>query len=104
MKKTPNSRQAWILTYDGKEKDKYAFDTPCTLAVGFDINPATPDCLNMTVMMRSNDIIYGFCNDQYCFSKLQEIVAEELGLKVGTYYHFAHDMHIYDYHYNLKDK
>ena len=104
LKKNPNSRQAWVSIYDGKEKDKSAFDTPCTLAVGFDINPATPDCLNMTVMMRSNDIIYGFCNDQYCFSKLQEMVAEKLGLKVGTYYHFAHDMHIYNYHYDLKDK
>lgn len=104
LKENKNTRQAWVSIFDGKEKDKYAFDTPCTLAVGFDVNPATPDCLNMTVVMRSNDIIYGFCNDQYCFSKLQEMVAEKLGLKVGTYYHFAHDMHIYNYHYDLKDK
>lgn len=104
LKNNPNSRQAWISIFDGKEKDKYTYDTPCTLAVGFDVFPGIPDCLNMTVIMRSNDIIYGFCNDQYCFSKLQEFVATKLGLKVGSYTHFVHDMHVYERHYNLKDK
>ena len=48
------------------------------------------------VTMRSNDLWYGFCNDQYCFSKLQELVATEVGLLVGSYYHFAHNLHLYD--------
>ena len=58
----------------------------------------------MTVTMRSNDLIYGFCNDQYCFSKLQELVANELNMEVGDYYHFAHNLHIYEKHYYLKEK
>lgn len=101
LKKNPDTRQAWISIFDGKEKDDYQFDTPCTLAVGFDIRPMQTNYLNMTVIMRSNDLVYGFCNDQYCFSKLQELVAKELGLKVGTYYHFAHDLHIYKQHFDL---
>lgn len=104
LKKDKNTRQAWISIFDGKEKDQYQYDTPCTLAVGFSVHPCADNELNMTVLMRSNDLVYGFCNDQYCFSKLQELVATELGLEVGTYYHFAHDMHIYEKHFNLKTK
>ena len=51
--------------------------------------------LNMTVLMRSNDLIFGFCNDQYCFSQLQKYVASRIGATVGDYYHFAQDLHIY---------
>lgn len=94
LKRDKDTRQAWISIFDGKEKDQYAFDTPCTLNVGFSFHPFYKK-LNMTVLMRSNDLIYGFCNDQYCFSKLHELVAKELNLEIGTYYHFAHDMHIY---------
>ena len=105
LKSNPNSRQAWITIYDGKEKDDYQYDTPCTLSIGFDIRPEIgEDRLNMTVIMRSNDLVFGFCNDQYCFSMLHEMVANELGLKVGQYTHFAHDLHIYERHYNMKEK
>ena len=47
------------------------------------------------VTMRSNDLWYGFCNDQYQFSKLQELVCKRTGLDMGSYYHFAHNLHIY---------
>lgn len=103
LRKNPNTRQAWFSIFDGKEKDQYQYDTPCTMCVGFDVNPCRVQ-LDMTVIMRSNDLIYGFCNDQYCFSKLQELVACELGLAVGRYHHFAHDLHIYEKHFNLKNK
>ena len=103
LKKDYSTRQAWISIFDGKEKDQYQYDTPCTLAVGFYVLPFDKSKLNMTVTMRSNDLVYGFCNDQYCFSKLQELVANELHLKVGEYYHFAQNMHIYEKHFNLKE-
>lgn len=93
LKNNPHSRQEYISLYDGKEKHKYAYDTPCTLSVGFVIDDGM---LNMNVNMRSNDIWYGFCNDQYCFSELQKIVAKELGLPIGWYYHHAHDLHLYE--------
>ena len=89
----PNTRQACISIYDGKEIDSYAFDTPCTYAVQFTILDSK---LDMCVTMRSNDLWYGFCNDQYQFSKLQEMVSKRLGMDMGTYYHFAHNMHLYN--------
>lgn len=103
LSNNPNTRQAWISIFDGKEKSEYAYDTPCTIAIGFDIKPGSKN-LDMTVIMRSNDLIYGFCNDQYCFSKLQEYVAKRLHRPVGTYTHIAHDLHIYEKHFKLNIK
>jgi thymidylate synthase len=87
------TRRAAISIYDGKEIDKYTYDTPCTYAIQFTI---VQNHLHMCVTMRSNDLWYGFCNDQYQFSKLQELIAKEVKMDVGTYYHFAHNLHIYN--------
>ena len=38
---------------------------------------------------------YGFCNDQYCFAQLQKLVAEKTGYELGSYFHFAHNLHLY---------
>ena len=92
LKKEMFTRHACISIYDGKEHDKFATDTPCTYAIQFtNVN----NYLNMCVTMRSNDLWYGFCNDQYQFSKLQELICKETKLDMGTYYHFAHNLHIY---------
>lgn len=99
LKKDPTTRRASISIYDGKEIDLYSKDTPCTYAINFHIRDKK---LYMQVLMRSNDLVYGFCNDQYCFSSLQELVSEELSLPVGTYYHYAANMHIYERHYQMK--
>ncbi len=93
LKADPNTRQAAISIYDGKEIKNYKYDTPCTYAVQFTV---IKDKLNMCVVMRSNDLWYGFCNDQYQFSKLQEMVSKRTGYDIGTYYHFAHNLHIYN--------
>jgi thymidylate synthase len=92
LKEDPNTRQAAISIYDGKEMNKYKYDTPCTYAIQFTV---VDGCLNMSVLMRSNDLWYGFCNDQYQFSNLQMLVAQKTGYEVGTYYHYAHNMHLY---------
>ena len=93
LKDNPNTRQAAISIYDAKEISDYTNDTPCTYAVQFTI---VHERLDMCVAMRSNDLWYGFCNDQYCFSKLQQLVAERLNIPIGIYYHFAHNMHLYN--------
>ena len=92
LKNHKHTRQAAISIYDGKEHPDYKTDTPCTYAVQF---TNVENRLNMCVTMRSNDLWYGFCNDQYQFSKLQELVCKRTGLDMGSYYHFAHNLHIY---------
>ena len=100
LKANPKTRQATVSIYDGKEIDNgtYQYDTPCTYAIQFTI---VDNKLNMCVTMRSNDLWYGFCNDQYCFSRLQLMIADKLEIRLGTYFHFAHNLHLYN---NIIDK
>ena len=93
LKNNKDTRHAAISIYDCKEHGSYTKDTPCTYAVQFTI---INNKLCMSVYMRSNDLWYGFCNDQYCFSMLQKHVAERLSMDLGWYYHHAHNMHIYN--------
>jgi thymidylate synthase len=93
LKNNKETRQAAISIYDCKEHPKYERDTPCTYAVQFTIIHGR---LDMCVTMRSNDLWFGFCNDQYCFSRLQEMVSKRLNIEPGVYYHFAHNMHLYN--------
>jgi len=93
LKQEKYTRQATISIYDGKEHDKFTYDTPCTYAIQFTIVHGR---LDMCVTMRSNDLWYGFCNDQYQFSKLQDLMAFRLSIETGVYFHFAHNMHLYN--------
>ena len=93
LREQPNTRHAAISIYDAKEFEQYRKDTPCTYAIQF---TRLNDKLNMSVYMRSNDIWYGFCNDQYQFSMLQKMIAERLSIEIGWYYHHAHNMHLYN--------
>lgn len=93
------SRRALITIYDGKEHNEYSKDTPCTLNIQFYFTPDS-NKLHMTVLMRSNDLWFGFCNDAYCFLKLHEIVASYLNVKQGFYTHYAQNLHIYSKHFN----
>ena len=93
LREQPKTRHAAISIYDAKEFEQYRKDTPCTYAIQFTI---LNDKLNMSVYMRSNDIWYGFCNDQYQFSMLQKMIADILSIDVVWYYHHAHNMHLYN--------
>ena len=93
LKHEKDTRHAAISIYDCKEHKNYRKDTPCTYAIQFTIYN---NVLNMAVLMRSNDLWYGFCNDQYCFSMIQKLVADRLNIEVGEYYHYAHNLHLYN--------
>jgi thymidylate synthase len=93
LRNEKDTRHAAISIYDCKEHKYYRKDTPCTYAIQFTI---VDNVLNMAVLMRSNDLWYGFCNDQYCFSMIQKLVADELKIDVGEYYHYAHNFHLYN--------
>ncbi len=99
LKHNPTSRRASISIYDAKDRLNFENDTPCTYAINFII---LNNKLCMNVMMRSNDLWFGFCNDQYCFSKLQEMISNELSLEIGWYYHFVNNIHLYNNFLNKK--
>jgi thymidylate synthase len=99
LRRDKDSRRAVISIYDGKENSKYKYDTPCTQYILFTLRN---NKLNMAVHMRSNDLWYGFCNDQYCFSKLQQMISFNLQAEIGTYYHFCNNLHLYEKQFNKK--
>lgn len=98
LRDDPETRRAVIAIYDKSYAEYDGKDTPCTLSLHFAIYD---NQLHMTVTMRSNDIVRGFCIDQFCFTILQELIANELGIELGTYTHIAHSMHLYDIHFDL---
>lgn len=99
LHRDPYSRRASITIYDGKENAYYKYDTPCTHTIHFYIKNGL---LMMSVNMRSNDLWFGFCNDQFCFSNLQEYVASQLNIPVGNYYHYVNNLHLYESQSNAK--
>lgn len=98
LKEDPFTRKAILVHYNPDEVQDYSKDTPCNVVLNFyRENPNTKD-LCMTVFARSIDLVFGFCNDQYCFSKLHELVADKLGLSIGTCTYMITNLHIYDRH------
>jgi hypothetical protein len=77
--------------YHGNKKD-----IPCTLNLQFFIRGEHLYCI---ATMRSNDAWMGMPYDIYCFTSLQCLLAEHLGLKVGFYQHNVGSMHLYEKHY-----
>lgn len=97
LRRDPDSRQA-IIPFANKDNIyENNLDQICTLGIMFNIRE---DKLNMTVIMRSNDINKGVTIDWVMFSWFWEMIAIELNIEKGTYTHFAASMHIYEDFYN----
>jgi thymidylate synthase len=54
--------------------------------------------LDWMQMMRSNDIMWGTPNNFMQWLHLMEFIATQVGVKMGTYFHIADSLHMYDYH------
>lgn len=90
LKQDKDSRQAIIHIHTPSNiKTK---DEVCTLSLQFFIRD---NALHMVTNMRSNDLVYGFTYDVFCFTFLQELMANELNVQVGDYYHNVASLHIY---------
>jgi thymidylate synthase len=76
-------------------------DSPCALALQFFIRQ---DRLDAVGMMRSNDAIWGLPYDVFLFTMLQELLASQLGVSLGSYTHIAGSMHLYDRHCDLAQR
>lgn len=99
LKKEPSSRQAVVVTWDpahdGLGAAKKA-NVPCPYTFTVNIIGGK---LHLHNMVRSNDMILGFPFDVAGFCLLQYILAQKLGIKVGTYSHSISNAHIYENHY-----
>lgn len=82
-------------------------DMPCTYGINFRIRD---NKLNMTVHMRSQDAIFGMCNDIPTFSFIHEMMYVVLrdtkynNLEYGNYHHCVDSFHVYEKHYEMINK
>lgn len=102
------TRKSVLTIYDGKERNRYDYDTPCTLSFTFVLKHLSDRIvLDMHTHMRSNDVWYGLCNDLPAFALFQEKMASQLQSAIetmrdlppvvpGRLLHFVDDLHIYD--------
>ena len=94
LKKDPESRRAKININTPGPCTMDTKDEPCTMSLHFMIRKNNLDC---TVVMRSNDIWFGFPYDVAFFTTLQKYIAKCLGVGYGWYTHFAVSLHMYDH-------
>ena len=98
LKSDRYTRQAVVTLFDKKYSSYTGKDTVCTPNFQFFIRE---DRLHLIVSSRSRDLIRGECIDQFTFTCLQELVANELGIELGTYQNCIGSLHIYSDHYDL---
>lgn len=91
LEANPNSRRACIALFT--ELFGHSLDVPCTQGLQLLIRDGK---LNVICTMRSNDVWLGLPYDLFCFTTLQQIWAETLGVDVGWYVHQVGSMHLYD--------
>ncbi len=99
LTKEPSSRQAVVVTWDPAHDGLSLFkkaNVPCPYTFTVNIFGGK---LHLHNMVRSNDMVLGFPFDVAGFCLLQYILAQKLGVKVGTYSHSISNAHIYENHY-----
>ncbi len=90
----PAARQHFLAVWDRDD----LFDAggkhriPCSLGYLFQVRKGK---LNITYLQRSADFNVHLVNDLYLSHKLQNYVADNLGLQVGIYVHWLGSLHIF---------
>jgi len=99
LTKEPSSRHGVIVTWDPAHDGLSLFkkaNVPCPYT--FTVNIISGK-LHLHNIVRSNDMILGFPFDVAGFCFLQYVLAQKLGVEVGTYSHSISNAHIYENHY-----
>lgn len=98
LKRDSNTRQA-IMQFANPEVFWFGNkDVTCTLHGAYSIRDSK---LNLTINMRSNDLMLGLVYDLPWFVSLMYRMKEDLketypNLEIGTYTHLVHNIHIYE--------
>lgn len=93
LRAKPDTRKAVIQLFDREDILADYEDVPCTCTLQFLVRDGF---LHLVVHMRSNDVFMGLPHDIFAFTMIQEILANHLGVKLGTYKHMVGSFHLYD--------
>lgn len=105
LQQSPNSRRATMIY--NRPSMHYDFNTNgmndfiCTYANGFFIRD---NKLISHFIMRSNDVVFGYCNDVAWARWIQRQLAADLNIEVGDLVWFASSLHLYERHFNHVEK
>lgn len=100
LRRNPLTRRAVINIRDF-DIDSNNADPACMQSLQFFIRN---NKLHMKILFRSNDLPEAFFFNAFALIKLQEKVAEELGIEVGSYTHRSNSMHCYEKDFNMLER
>ena len=102
LRKDPETRRAVLGMWDPSDDlGSTSKDIPCNTQIYFDLRGGA---LNMTVLCRSNDIIWGaYGANAVHMSVLQEFIAAAVCAPVGVYRQYSHNYHLYPAHYDINN-
>lgn len=96
LKKNPDDRQVVVTMWDPNvdlRMNRFR-DRPCNTQIFFRVD--TSGRLDMHVINRSNDLIWGALGSNIVhFTMLQEVMARVCGYEIGTYYVTTNNLHVY---------
>lgn len=93
LKSDESSRRAVVSVHNAADLLGQSRDVPCVVALHFMVRQGELRCVTF---MRSQSALMVLPYDLYAFTFLQEVVASELELKLGPYWHMASSFHLYD--------
>ena len=94
LQRKPSTRRAVVQLYAATDLliDE---EVPCTTTLQFLIREGR---LHLVASLRSNDAYLGLPHDVFCFTMLQEMMANRLSLELGEYVQMVGSFHLYDKH------
>lgn len=97
-----DTKRAVISIFDANEELQLSeIDVSCTIGLHFLIRA---NSLYMSTFMRANDAYRGVVSDIFSFTFIQEFLATQLSLGLGTYCHNVSTHHIYEHDYKQVEK
>jgi thymidylate synthase len=94
IKNSPDSRRMVVTAWNPSVLDEIALPS----CHAFFIFNVSNDRLNCHLTQRSGDIALGIPFNLACYATLTQMIAQETGLKLGTFSHYINDAHIYVNH------
>ena len=93
LSKDPTTRQAVVQIWSPADLIADTKDKACNMQLIFDV---TQGKLNMTVINRSNDALWGaYGANAVHFSFIHEFVCLATGIQMGVYRQCSHNLHVY---------
>ncbi|WP_303974611.1 thymidylate synthase [Streptococcus merionis] len=97
LKENPWNRRNVISLWDYEAFERSEGLLPCAFQTMFDVRRVNGDIyLDATLTQRSNDMLVAHHINAMQYVALQMMIAKHFGWKVGKFFYFVNNLHIYD--------